>query len=56
MSLRRLGLSVKDELAERQIDRDTRSALLKALNKMNDYFALMTEEIDPPTEQTDDTT
>ena len=53
MSLRRLGIDVHEQKETIQTDRDEQALLLKALNRLNDYMAFMTEESSPPTEHDD---
>jgi len=58
MSLRRLGIDVHEQRETIQLERDEQALLLNALNRLNDYMALMTSEPSPPAEydDTDSTT
>ena len=53
MSLRRLGVPVRDQITEQHRDRDEQELLLQQIKRLNDYMALMTNEPSPPTEEDD---
>ena len=53
MTLHRLGIPVKDQIAEQHRDREEQELLLKETKRLNDYMALMTSEPSPPTEEDD---
>ncbi len=54
MSLRRLGIDIHEQKETIQLERDEQVLLLNALNRLNDYMALMTSEPSPP-DEIDDT-
>ncbi len=58
MSLRRLGPSAKDQVAINDGRRSAAERLLNEIQRLNDYLSLMTNEPDPPTEEStsDDST
>jgi len=58
VSLRKLGVATKDQAAVIDAQRAEAESLLKEIKRLNDYLALMTNESDPPTEEStsDETT
>jgi len=53
MTLRRLGFSAQDQRHDIQIRVDGQSRIAKLLERLNDYMALMTNEPDPPSEESE---
>ena len=53
MTLRRLGIPVREQIAEQGMDREEQSLMLQQMKRFNDYMALMTNETSPPTEEDD---
>ena len=56
MSLRRLGKHLRDIVDQDNQIQVSRDELIAQMKTLNDYMALMTDEPDPPTEHTDETT
>ncbi len=58
MTLRKLGTSPKDQIASKDQDREEQLNLLNQIKRLNDYLAFMTNDADPPSEEslTDETT
>ena len=55
MTLRRMGPSAKDFVANKDTENSAREAIRKQLVVLNDYLALMNNEIDPPDRTEDET-
>lgn len=53
VSLRRLGIPVREQMAEQHRDREEHDLLMQEIKRLNDYMALMTNEPSPPTEEDD---
>ena len=51
MSLSRLGITISDQVAIADGERSERESLLNQIKRLNDYLALMTNETEPPNEQ-----
>ena len=58
MTLGRLGITNNDRLAILDSERSDRESLLNQMKRLNDFLALMTNETDPPSEEStaDETT
>jgi len=50
MTLRKLGKSVRQQVADDETFKDGQDQLVKQMQLLNDYMALMTNEVEPPTE------
>lgn len=58
MTLRRLGLPAHEQRHAIQAEAESQGRIAKLLERLNDYMALMTNDPDPPNEesQTDEPT
>jgi len=50
MTLRKLGIPVTDQVENMQRESEQRTETNNLIKRILDYFAFMTDEIDPPTE------
>ena len=50
MTIRRLGIPITDQVQNIQRESEQRAETNNLIKRMLDYFALMTDETDPPTE------